>query len=117
MVRDAWVALTVFVATSAIYWIKAENPRPLLRVGVSIHGVYFLTVFLVAMALTKVAPEHRLIAGWLLIGLEALGLVTIALTLSRFEGPRMLHLLLIPLVGAAFYAWFIAGMAVAHDWL
>lgn len=117
VLRDSWLALTVLVATSAIYWIKAENPSPLLRVGVSIHGVYFLAVFLIAIALTKVTPEHRLMAGWLVAGLEALGFVTIALTLWRFEGPRLLHLLLVPLVSAALYAWFIAGMAVAHDWL
>ena len=69
------------------------------------------------MALTKVAPEHRWTAGWVVAGLEALGFVMIALTLWLFEGPRLLHLLLILLVGAALYTWFIAGMAVAHDWL
>lgn len=117
VLRDGSLAALMLVAISGVYWFKSNNASVLARLLVASPGLYFVGVFVVAVLLSEVAPEHRWTVGNVVAALQIAGFLLAVVAQWRFEGPRIVYLLALPLVGGAVYLWALAGMSVAHDWL
>jgi hypothetical protein len=112
-------APVVMIGVSVAYFV-ADVRRPAFRqrLWVSAHGLagaaLYFGAFLVAWALPL---NYRPYLALPYAALLLVPLVLVGVSLVKFRGNRLVHLLQVPNVAALLWSAFVGAMAVTGDWL
>jgi hypothetical protein len=120
----AWPGLPQFYAApivmmliSALYFLASRAHTSLRRrLLTSAHGLVAAILTLVAMALYA-SSNSRPIYGLPFLFLYLIPLGLVGASLLSYPGPKRMHVLQGPNLGAMLWGAFTGGMAVTGDWL
>jgi hypothetical protein len=99
----------VMIGVSVAYFV-ADVRRPAVRQRLLVY----VGAFLVAWA---VPLDYRPYLAWPYAALLLVPLVLVGVSLVKFRGNRLVHLLQVPNMAALLWSAFVGGMAVTGDWL
>jgi len=112
-----WIVLLVPLATTILYWYHSKSQFAR-RVITSSHGLILLTSFLYAVAVCPITGlknyDSWIIPFWLIL---ILYLISLVVSLLKFEGNKIVHIALIAEIISAFLIWLVGTMTITHDWM
>jgi hypothetical protein len=110
-------AIVMLFVSGVYYFFDFEETQHRVRILVSAHGALGALLYVVALFVWDVSPNHRPWAAWPYALLFLLPLASIVYSFVRFRGPKWLHVIQLANLWAFPYALFIGGMAITGDWL
>ena len=114
---DGALAALYLILVSVVYFVRSSNTSRGSKLLAASPGAYFAAVFLISVLTSEVESSSRELVGWIHGFLNLGGLPLLIAAVRAYEGPRSSHVLLLGVLVAAAYLWFLGGMAIAHDWL
>jgi hypothetical protein len=106
------------VTISAVYFLLDRGANWQERLLTAAHGLAATILCVGAFLVAHFDPRgYRPYLAWPYAALYLLPVALVVVSLLRFRGPRVVHILQGPNLAAMLWAFFIGGMAVTGDWL